>query len=222
MRLFAPTELVETGLFKFILPRFTLKHRVKVELVEDDSTARLGRTDGDAVFSDTDGNWLLQVEADAHAGSVKFADWLTSEIGQRTVLSFAPNGTAPFASPIATAVIPEEVVADVNSEEGQRLALTHCGRCHVVSEANRMNAIGSTPSFAVLRTFVDWEERFQAFFALKPHPAFTQIEDVTEPFPEDRPSPIVPVEMTLEDLESILAFVAAMAPADLGQPLQFK
>ena len=222
MRLFAPTELVETGLFKFILPRFTLKHRVKVELVEGNSTARLGRTDGDAVFADTGGNWLLQVEADAHAGSVKFADWLTSEIGQRTVLSFAPNGTAPFVAPIATEVIPEDVVADGNSEEGQRLALTHCGRCHVVSEANRMNAIGSTPSFAVLRTFGDWEERFQAFFALKPHPAFTQIEEVTEPFPEDRPSPIVPVEMTLEDLESILAFVAAMAPADLGQPLQLK
>ena len=222
MRLSAPPALADTGLFKFILPRFTLKHRVKVALVEGDSTARLGRDAGSAVFSDAGGNWRLDLQAGAHAGSVKFADWLASDVGQRTVVSFAPEGIALFAAPIADEVIEDDTVAEGNTLEGQALALTHCGRCHVVSEANRMNAIGSTPSFAVLRTFPDWEGRFQAFFALKPHPAFTQIEDVTDPFPEDRPSPIVPVEMTLEDLESILAFVAAMAPADLGQPLQLK
>ena len=83
-----------------------------------------------------------------------------------------------------------------------------------------MNAIGSTPSFALLRTFEDWDYRFQAFFALKPHPAFTQVAEITEPFPEDVPSPIVPVEITLDDLDAILAFVATIAPADLGAPLQ--
>jgi hypothetical protein len=90
----------------------------------------------------------------------------------------------------------------------------------VVSDKNRMNSIGSTPSFAVLRTLRDWEDRFQAFYVLKPHPAFTQIEDVTEPFDPTRPSPIAAVEMTLDDLENIMAFVQGIAPADLGRPVQ--
>ena len=222
VRLEAPIELVDSGLFKFILPRFTLKHRVRVEVVAEGGMAALGRSEGAAVFADGQGNWHLTVAAADHRGAIKFADWLRSDVGQRTVLSFAPDGVALFSAPTAAEIAEEDSIAEGSTEVGQALALTHCGRCHVVSDANRMNAIGSTPSFAVLRTFPDWEGRFQAFFALKPHGAFTQIEDVTDPFPEDRPSPIVPVEMTLEDLENILAFVAAMAPADLGQPLQLK
>ena len=62
---------------------------------------------------------------------------------------------------------------------GEKLTLLHCGRCHVVSERNRFGGIGSTPSFAALRGAADWEERFRAFYALNPHPAFTQIPDVT-------------------------------------------
>ena len=34
------------------------------------------------------------------------------------------------------------------------------------------------------------EDRFDAFYTLAPHPAFTQIDGVTDPFPIDRPSPI--------------------------------
>ena len=63
---------------------------------------------------------------------------------------------------------------------------------------------------------------FQAFYVLAPHPAFTQIKDVTEPFPIDLPSPIAPMEITLDDLEAILAYVAEMPPADLGAPIQHK
>ena len=85
-----------------------------------------------------------------------------------------------------------------------------------------MNAMGSTPSFAVLRTMPDWAARFQSFYALKPHAAFTQVEDVTAPFPINRPSPIVPVEVTLDEVEAILAYVAEMTPADLGAPIQFQ
>lgn len=221
VRLSAPAELQETGLFRYILPRFTLKHRVRVTL-EEGGDATLGRDSGIAVFSDAGGNWRLDRRADDHAGLVKFADWLVSDVGQRTILSFAPAGEALFAAPLEVAAASEEVVFEGDTQAGHDLSLTHCGRCHVVSKANRMSAIGSTPSFAVLRSFEDWEYRFQAFYALKPHPAFTQIAEVTEPFALDRPSPIVPVEMTLDELDSILAFVAAMAPADLGQPLQFK
>jgi hypothetical protein len=82
-----------------------------------------------------------------------------------------------------------------------------------------MNAIGSTPSFFALRSLSDWEARFAAFFALNPHPSFTQVTGVTEPFAEDRPPPIVPITLSLEDLEAILAYVAALEAADLGAPL---
>lgn len=82
-----------------------------------------------------------------------------------------------------------------------------------------MNAIGSTPSFALMRSFADWEARFRAFYTLKPHPAFTQVADVTAPFDEKLPSPIAPVEMTLEEIETMLVFVEGIEPANLGAPL---
>jgi len=55
-----------------------------------------------------------------------------------------------------------------------------------------------------------------AFFAEAPHPSFTHVIDVTEPFTPERPSHIAPVEITLEDLDAITAFVATMEPKDLG------
>lgn len=57
---------------------------------------------------------------------------------------------------------------------------------------------------------------------MNPHPAFTQVAEVTPPFDETRPSPIVPVEITLDELENILAYVAVLSPADLGAPLEHK
>ena len=37
---------------------------------------------------------------------------------------------------------------------GEKLSYIDCGRCHVIGERNRMGGIGSTPGFAVNRT---WE-----------------------------------------------------------------
>jgi mono/diheme cytochrome c family protein len=112
------------------------------------------------------------------------------------------------------------VVFDGDPALGKRVSLLQCGRCHVVAPETRMGAIGSTPSFAVLRTFADWDARFQSFFALKPHAAFTQVAGVTAPFAIHLPSPIAPIEVTLEELEAIIAYVAGLAPADLGAPIQ--
>ena len=99
---------------------------------------------------------------------------------------------------------------------GEKLTLFHCGRCHVINERNKYGSIGSTPSFGALRTLDDWEARFDAFFTLAPHPAFTQVKDVTEPFPAHRPSPIHPMELTLEDIETIREFARTIPPKDLG------
>jgi len=103
---------------------------------------------------------------------------------------------------------------------GEKLTLQHCGRCHVINERNRTGGIGSTPSFGALRTLDDWEARIRGFYALAPHPAFTQVVGITDPFALDRPSPIHPVELTQDDLEIITEFTRTVAPKDLGGPVQ--
>lgn len=218
-RLAVPDELSETGLLAYVLPRFSLKTGIRITVVSADAEANaiLGRS-GTPVFKSGDEVWHCASDGGVH--TTAFLDWLESDVGKRAIDAFQVDGVALFSSDVSVAEVEEVVVLDGDAGEGAKLAMHHCGRCHVVSEANRMNAIGSTPSFALLRTFEDWDYRFQAFFALKPHPAFTQVAEITEPFPEDVPSPIVPVGITLDDLDAILAFVATIAPADLGAPLQ--
>lgn len=101
-------------------------------------------------------------------------------------------------------------------QAGERLTMINCGRCHVIGERNRMGGIGSTPSFMVIRTWENWEEKAKAFWTLNPHPAFTQIEGITEPFADDRPSPIHPIALTPDEVETILAYMRTVEPADLG------
>ena len=129
------------------------------------------------------------------AGGVGVVRWLGGEVGE------------------------EGVEREGEAGRGADWAVGAWGRGHVVGEVNRMNGMGSTPSFAVLRSLDDWLERFLAFYALNPHPSFTIIPDVTEPFDETRPSPISPVTLTLEELENIVAYTATMDPADLGSPI---
>ena len=103
---------------------------------------------------------------------------------------------------------------------GEKLTLFHCGRCHVINEKNKYGGIGSTPSFGALRTLDDWEDRMDAFFTLAPHPAFTQVEGVTEPFPIDRPSPIHPLELTVDDIDTIKEFTRTIPPKNLGNEVR--
>lgn len=219
LRLAVPPELVESGVIDYLVPRFSLKTATRIAVVGPgaEADARLG-SDGRAAFEGMGQVWHLSVGADPDAEA--FADWLFSEVGRNTLDSFAPDGETVFTSEVKKTVAVAKVSYDGDADEGAALALTHCGRCHVVGEINRRKSIGSTPSFAVLRTLGDWDSRFQAFYALNPHPAFTQIAEVTPEFDITRPSPIAPVEMTLDDLEDIMAYVAEIAPADLGAPIQ--
>lgn len=215
----AAPELIETGLTKHLIPRFSFKTQVRISLTEGEADLTLSdRVDGRAVFSGLDRTWRMSPPQGEHAK--RFADWLLSDVGRNTIASFAPNGTPVFSPDIKTAAVFEAPDYEGDAAEGARLSQVHCGRCHAVHPNKRMGAIGSTPSFMLLRAFDDWDSRFAAFFALKPHPAFTQVDGVTDPFPKDRPSPIVPLEMTLDDVDAILAYVQALAPADLGAPLQ--
>jgi mono/diheme cytochrome c family protein len=120
----------------------------------------------------------------------------------------------------AEAVPDEPVSVEGDASEGAKLALAHCGRCHVVDARNPFGGIGSTPSFGAMRSAPDWLERFSAFWAFNPHPAFTQVADITEPFSDQRPPPIAPLELTLDEVMAITAFVATLPPKDLGARVQ--
>lgn len=221
VRLHAPATLIETGLFDYILPRFTLKHRVRVELVDSPDSAHMTLgTDGQPLFTGPAQTWAMQVHSPDHPGTATLADWLTGEVGRNTVLAYAPGGDPLFSKAEPRKADTAAVTYSGDPALGLKVSKTKCTRCHAVDDSTRMAGIGSTPSFAVLRGLPDWEQRFAAFYALNPHPSFTQIADVTPPFDETRPSPIAPIEMTLDEVDAIMAYVAAMKAADLGAPLQ--
>lgn len=212
-----PDALTETGFLKHLLPRFSLKTGIRVSPVSEPGEAALG-PDGTPVFREGDRIWHLSTSDSPHAQA--FLDWLLSDVGKRTIEAFAPGGTALFSADVAAPEAVQEVSITGDVVLGEEISLQLCGRCHVVNHKNRMNAIGSTPSFGLMRNFDDWEGRFLAFYALKPHPAFTQVADVTDPFPANLPSPISPIEVTLEQLDAIVAYVATLEPADLGAPVR--
>ena len=126
--------------------------------------------------------------------------------------------TRVAASALALALLAGSVPAALAQDyaPGEKLTIVNCGRCHVVSAKNRMGGIGSTPSFAVLRTFDDWEARMKKFWTLRPHPSFTQIDGVTDPFPEHRPPHVHPIRLTLDELGRIIAYTRTIPPAELG------
>ncbi|MBW4710054.1 cytochrome c [Roseobacter sp. YSTF-M11] len=219
LRLAVPGALEKSGFAQFLVPRFVLKTGVRITRVGEDEAAQMRfTTDGRALFEGLGERWALAHEGGA--GAERFADWLRSDIGLRTIESFvAPDGSR-FSTQIKAAAIAPVLNYDGDPVKGEQLSLRMCGRCHVINEKNRMNGMGATPSFAVLRTLSDWDDRFATFHLRNPHPSFTQIEDITDPFDPSLPSPIVPMEMTQADLEAIVAYVSGLPPADLGDPLQ--
>jgi hypothetical protein len=216
-------EAPEIGvLMDYVLPRFSLKTSVRITRVGADGPADMAlnaQNIGMPVFQGAGAVWYLETITN-NDHTMRFSDWIASEPGSRAITGFAPEGVALFTLPeiIQTLEIIVPLTGDIAM--GETLSLTNCGRCHVVNESNRMKAIGSTPSFALMRTFEDWRDRFETFYVLNPHPAFTQIKDVTEAFDPARPSPIVPMAITLDDLEDIVTYVATIVPADLGAPIQ--
>lgn len=212
-----PSALVDTGFSKHLLPRFSLKTSIRITVTDGPADAAFG-PEGIPVFRQGDTVWHLAKTDGPYTDA--FEDWLLSDVGKRTIEAFAPDGDPLFSADVTAKQTVQVAAATGDVVLGEKISLQKCGRCHVVNETNRMNAIGSTPSFALMRTFSDWQARFETFFVLKPHPAFTQVADVTDPFPESRPSPIAPIEVTLEEIEALTAYVGSIAPADLGAPLK--
>ncbi len=239
----AEASLAETGLLQFVVPRFALKHGIRpgietgtaselagtadLVIAERGAAQPIADTVGGAVepifYTDTEppvSYALVRTGAGANADhAARFADWLRGEIGQRTVASFTAEGQPAFVPGVLKVAPPAVALPEGDANAGERLALFHCGRCHVVNEKNRMGGIGSTPSFAALRAIPDWRDKFLAFWSANPHPSFTQVAGLTEPFDPNHPPHIAPVEITLEDVEAIFAYAATIEPKDLGAPI---
>lgn len=99
-------------------------------------------------------------------------------------------------------------VAAADVKRGERIAEQHCSRCHVIGNGNRMGGIGSTPSFPLLRRMPDWRERFETFYARRPHPVHVRVEGI--PKWSELPSNAAEFRLTLEDVEHVLAFVETL------------
>ncbi len=222
VRLHAPDSLRDTGLFRYILPRFTLKTQVRVALVDDPAQA-------DLVLG-ADGVPLFARRGDAQTGAV----WSLAERGNHgarcgtgccPISGRTPSRPSRPRAPRCSARrprwprTPPPMIVAGDAALGREKSREHCIRCHAIDADSHMTAIANSPSFMVLKTLPDWQERFLAFYVLRPHPAFTQIAGVTAPFPQDRPPALVPVEMTLEEVDAILAYVAGVPAADLGAPI---
>ena len=219
-----PTEMIEAGFHKQILPRFKFKHRITVTPVSEGAADMIFGPEGTRIFQTIDGaETRLDIVTDDPAAQERaglFLKWLKSASGKAAVEGFKPDGTQVYTTELAVVVVEAPEVFDGNIETGSKRALQHCGRCHVVDKRNRMGGIGSTPSFAALRGRGNWSDLFRAFFIHNPHPSFTQVEGVTEPFDPNRQIHVAPVEITLEEIESITAFVATIEPKKLGRPVQ--
>ncbi len=233
--LLADERLEQSGLLGFLLPRFTLKHRIRPEL-ETASSDALAEARADLVLAPVEAvpgsravfhrdgaepteAYAVRLAPDGPDEAATFRDWIAGPVGQATIAAFATTGGPAYrpGAPETAAPAPEPITGD--TAQGARLALVHCGRCHVVGEINRMGGIGSTPSFGALRAIPGWEDKFRAFWAANPHPSFTQIDGVTDPFDPLNPPHIAPVEITLDELDAILAYAASIVPKDLGAPV---
>ncbi len=218
----APAALRESGFLRFLLPRFSLKTGIRIGLEGNNPEAIISVEEGVPLMEGMGQVFYLQIMAAGTPNAQKarrFADWLDSDIGRRTIAQFKIDGAQVF-KPIETLQAAEvATVFEGDAARGEDFSFNNCGRCHVVGDRNKMKGIGSTPSFPVLRSLFDWEERFSTFYARIPHPAIVQLEGVSEPFNPAFPPANQPLLLTLDELEDILTFVSTLEAADLGAPL---
>ena len=216
LRLAAPPPA--RALVAYLLPRFTLKTRAAGGFVGAVDARRppgpIGRLPASAPWP---GRRLVLTGLPARVMTTPTASSIGcgAPVGATPSPAFAARvgGLSPGAGGRAA---PTGPLVTGDPVAGEELATRHCGRCHMVNERTRMTTIGATPSFAPLRGLADWRHRFETFYSLNPHPAFTQVAGVTPPFDESRPPPIVPLRLTVAEIDAILAYVAGLAPADLA------
>ena len=108
--------------------------------------------------------------------------------------------------------MPFSAFADSQIERGFELARQYCSRCHVIGDYNRMGGIGNSPSFAWMVKSVDWRERFQTFYARRPHPVFVRVPGYArwsnvEPY-------YPPFEILLSEIDLITEYAGSLQTTD--------
>ncbi len=218
----SPAALQDNGFLRFLLPRFSLKTGISIALQANTPEAIISTESGVPFMAGPGQVFYLQTtEADTPRGQKarRFAKWLGSDVGRRTIASFKIDGVAVFTPSEARQAVVNATVFKGDAQRGEAFSVTNCGRCHVIGGRNKMQGIGSTPSFSLLRGLPDWETRFSTFYTRIPHPAITQLEGVSMPFNPAFPPANHPLRLTVDQLEDILTFVSTLTPADLGAPL---
>lgn len=223
LRLAVPPEMAASGFLQHILPRFKLKHRIAVLPVGTDQPADMAFVTigpGTPVFASAGGTQYRLVITAGGPEASKFQQWLQSEPGKAAITGFPRGGPPAYVTDLPEAAVEQAPEITGDAALGSRLALVQCGRCHVVDKRNRMGGIGSTPSFAAMRGRSNWFDLFSRYWTQNPHPSFTEVVGVTEPFGEDNVTHIAPVQISLDEIDAIVAFVETLTPLDLGRPLQ--
>lgn len=98
--------------------------------------------------------------------------------------------------------------AEGDVSRGREVSIKHCARCHVVGDYNRMGGIDSTPSFQLLARRADFEDRLRTFYQRRPHPVFVRVPGVARW--TNLPPYATPFEVTLDQIEDIVAFVRTL------------
>ncbi|TDK50172.1 c-type cytochrome [Antarcticimicrobium luteum] len=219
-RLSVPPEVAESGVMAYLLPRFALKTGRRAELAGGAADAVLSaEAAGGVPVMVRDGTVYVLRLTGANDAARRFSDWLRSDVGQRTVAAYRPPQGAPFGRAPKVEATAARVI-EGNVALGRAVAERHCARCHRTHDRDSSSGIGSTPSFPALRALPDWSVRFEAFFVRNPHPAFLRVEGISPPFDPASPPAILPVALTPDEAEALLAYAASVAPADLGAQIE--
>jgi hypothetical protein len=217
---------VPANLIQYIVPRFSLKTRIRFDRVETAGDLRLviqQSEHGVAIFSLASGE-TVYLEPNGSALSdpdyLGFVDWLLSDPGRAAIADFRQDG-AQVAFPMAAIEeAPVQVTIVGDPGHGQELSVSHCRRCHKVDRADKYSGIGNAPSFHAMRSCDDWFLRFSTFYTVSPHKALISVKG--SGIEQDRGLiTIAPIDLQMSDINDIVAFVHTLTPLDLGQPLQF-
>jgi hypothetical protein len=216
---------VPEGLLDYIMPRFTLKTRIRFERVDSGGDLRFRAgpdASAPAVFDVINGPSIFLVaspEFEDRSEVTAFRDWLRSEPGRAALTDFRMNDEAAVIPAAMQEVVAAPVTIIGDAETGRALSLSHCRRCHKVDRADKYSGLDNSPSFHAMRSFEDWFIRFSRFYAVSPHKALIIVEGsgITKD-----PSLISmqPIRLSVAEVNDIVAFVYGLEPLDLGQPIQ--
>ena len=217
---------VPADLIQYIVPRFSLKTRIRFERVDfpgdiqfvterpEGGTQVLQLVSGETVYIRAMG------EAAQSSDYQAFVDWLISDPGRATISDFQIDGQQVAIPAEAQEAAPVEIVIVGDLDRGQELSWNHCRRCHKVDRADKYAGIGNAPSFHAMRSFDDWYLRFSTFYTVSPHKALISVKG-SGIEQNRRLITIAPIDLQMSDINDIVAFVHSLTPLDLGKPIQF-